>query len=222
MSVSEWLMNQLSDSCFPAGGFAHSGGLESAWQQGRIGGGASLDSFMRCQLNQGAHAAAPFAAACHRDPRRFAECDRICDAMLSNHVANRASRAQGQAFLLAVSRIFSQASLSSLGKDLRSENGPGHFAPIFGLACRELGIELEPAIRLLLFLTLRGLVSAAVRLGIAGPLEGQSLQWRLAPYAEGLIAGALKTPAEDAAHTAPLLDLLQGGHDRLYSRLFQS
>ena len=90
------------------------------------------------------------------------------------------------------------------------------------MVCRELEIELEPTIRLFLFLTLRSLVSAAVRLGIAGPLEGQSLQWRVAPYAEGLIAVALEIPAEGAAQTAPLLDVLQGGHDRLYSRLFQS
>jgi urease accessory protein UreF len=28
--------------------------------------------------------------------------------------------------------------------------------------------------------------------------------------------------ADDLAQTAPVIDILQGGHDRLYSRLFQS
>jgi urease accessory protein len=105
---------------------------------------------------------------------------------------------------------------------LRSERSAGHFAPVFGMVCRELEIDLVPVIRLFLFLTLRGLVSAAVRLGIAGTLEGQSLQWRMAPFAEALVIPASEIAMEDAAQTAPLLDLLQGGQDRLYSRLFQS
>lgn len=184
--------------------------------------GESLDELMRCQLSQAAHAAAPFVAASHRQPLRFAECDQACGAMLSNHVANRASRAQGQAFVLAASRIFSSPALVRLAGDLRLDRAAGHFAPVFGLVCRELDIELEPTIRLFLFLTLRSLISAAVRLGIAGPLQGQSLQWRLSPFAEGLVVPASTIAMEDAAQTAPLLDLLHGAHDRLYSRLFQS
>jgi urease accessory protein len=85
-----------------------------------------------------------------------------------------------------------------------------------------LNIELEPALRLFLFLVLRSGISAAIRLGIVGPLEGQALQWKLAPYAQSLVTPALQTTPADAAQTAPLLDLLQGTHDRLYSRLFQS
>jgi urease accessory protein len=221
LSVEQWLVTQLSDSAFPAGGFAHSSGLESAWQQGRVD-SQSLDEFTRSQLNQAAHAVVPFVAAAHREPLRFVECDLACGAMLSNHVANRASRAQGQAFLLAGSRIFSSPALIRLAGDVRGERAAGHFAPVFGWVCQELDIKLEPAVRLFLFLTLRSLVSSAVRLGIAGPLEGQSLQWRAAPFAEALVVPASRIAMQEAAQTAPLLDLLQGGHDRLYSRLFQS
>jgi urease accessory protein len=32
----DWLLWQLADSAFPTGGFAHSGGLEAAWQHGEI------------------------------------------------------------------------------------------------------------------------------------------------------------------------------------------
>ena len=164
----------------------------------------------------------PFVVASHREPGRLAEYDQLCDAMLANHVANRASRGQGKAFLLAASRIFSHPALMQLASELRTERMKGHFAPMLGVVCGELGVGLQPAVRLFLFLTLRGLVSAAVRLGIAGPLEGQSLQWRLAPLAESLVEPATKIDLQDAAQTAPILDLLQGSHDRLYSRLFQS
>ena len=33
---NQWLLWQLADSAFPTGGFAHSGGLEAAWQNGEV------------------------------------------------------------------------------------------------------------------------------------------------------------------------------------------
>jgi urease accessory protein len=48
------------------------------------------------------------------------------------------------------------------------------------------------------------------------------MQYECGPYLERIAerCGALST--EDLTQTAPVLDLLQAGHDRLYSRLFQS
>ena len=61
----------------------------------------------------------------------------------------------------------------------------------FGAACRMLDLELEQSVRLFLYLTLRSFVSAAVRLGIVGPLEGQALQWRTGNHAEVMVTLAL-------------------------------
>jgi urease accessory protein len=44
--TTDWLLWQLADSAFPTGGFAHSFGLEAAWQQGEVN-AASLASFLR-------------------------------------------------------------------------------------------------------------------------------------------------------------------------------
>lgn len=76
--------------------------------------------------------------------------------------------------------------------------------------------------RVLLLVTLRGMVSAAVRLGIVGPMEAQSLQYELHPYGEVLAAESALWGVEDAAQTSPVIEVLQGMHDRLYSRLFLS
>jgi len=83
-------------------------------------------------------------------------------------------------------------------------------------------LPLPTVQRVVLYGTARGVLSAAVRLGIAGSFEAQRMQSECGPYLERTAdrCGALST--KDLAQTAPVLDLLQAGHDRLYSRLFQS
>src|SRR4051794_30606126 len=104
--ATDWLLWQLADSAFPAGSFAHSGGLEAAGQCGLLGRGDGFTDFLRSALAQAARGAVPLAVAACRDPGRFDEVDPFCDTFLSNHVANRASRGQGQALLAAAERVF--------------------------------------------------------------------------------------------------------------------
>ena len=217
-----WLLAQLADSAFPAGGFAHSSGLEAAWQLGFVAAGDSLDRYLIAQLHQSSRLLMPFVVASHRAPDRLTEYDRLCDALLSNHVARRASAAQGQALLMAASRAFASEEVCAMVRRVKEQGLPGHFAPVLGACGTRLGLDEENTARLFLFLCLRGLVSAAVRLGVVGPLEGQAVQWRLSREAESCLVAAADATVEDATQTAPLLDLLQGAQDRLYSRLFQS
>jgi urease accessory protein len=145
-----------------------------------------------------------------------------CDAFVSNHVANRASRAQGNALSASAERSFEREALRALRKLIRDEGLPGHLPPVFGAVTLCLKLQLGEAIRLFVFTQMRGMVNAAVRLGIVGPLEAQAIQYRLGPLAEQTATQASQSGLDDLAQTAPLLDLLQGMQDRLYSRLFQS
>jgi urease accessory protein len=220
--ADDWLIWQFADSAFPAGSFVHSGGLEAAWQNGRVTRGESLLGFIESTLTQIGRGSLPFVLAAHREPDRFVEYDQLYDAMLSNHVANRASRAQGQSLLAAAQRIYARPALTALHAMVRESGSPGHLAPLFGVIATKMNFDETQTSRLFLFCALRGLVSAAVRLGIVGPMEGQGLQAKLFAKAEQLGIDALDVRPQDAAQTAPILDLLQGTQDRLYSRLFQS
>lgn len=216
-------MLQLTDSAFPTGAFAHSGGLEAAWQTGEISNRLDLTAFLNASLSQIATGTAPFVAAMASDRSRFAELDEFCDAVLTNAVANQASRSQGQALLAAATRVFSVPVLQEIEQTNRREHRACHLAVAFGAVYAALGMDAPAAVGSFLFISLRGLVSAAVRLGILGPIEGQAVHFELsAEIPRWRDACLAVTDITDVVQNAPLLDFYQSLQQRLYSRLFIS
>jgi urease accessory protein len=217
-----WLLFQLTDSAFPTGGFAHSGGLEAAAQLGELDEAKGLREFVREALWQAGYGALPLVSAAHADPSRWAELDALCEAFVLGAVQNRASRTQGRAFLATCVRSFTEPALDELQRQGQAARLGLHYPPVVGVTLATLGIARIAAQRWFLFTTLRGLLSAAVRLGLSGPHAAQGLQRSLAPVLEEILLRCAELAPEQVAQTAPILDLLQSAHDRLYSRLFVS
>jgi urease accessory protein len=213
-----WLAWQLVDSAFPTGGFAHSGGLEAAWQRGWVPDSAALLDFLRAAVRQTNQGVRKYARSAWRNPDRFAIVDEECDLFLNCHVANRASRGQGKAFLASSAKILEIPSLSALALEARKTRMPTHFAPVFGVVSHLCGLPESHSSSMFLFISVRSVISAAVRLGIVGPIEAQQIQRCIAKESGALVHDG----DSDAVQISPLLDLLQGTQDRLYSRLFQS
>jgi len=208
------------DSAFPTGAFAHSGGLEAAWQQGDVEDGEALQRFVQASIRQAATAAIPLINAAYRDPGKIEALDALADAFLTNAVANRASRVQGRTLVATVSRIWPSEELADLRR--RAERLCAHVGPLTGAALRVLDLPLATVQRMVLFSTARSVLSAAVRLGMTGSYEAQRLQWLCTPWLDAQLERCAEFDERDLAQTAPILDLLHAGHDRLYSRLFQS
>ncbi|MFO0757529.1 MAG: urease accessory UreF family protein [Byssovorax sp.] len=217
-----WLLLQLADSAFPSGGFAHSAGLEAAAQLGEVRGPGEVRSFVEQSLWQAGFGALPFVRAACLAPDALAAHDALCHAFLSNHVANRASRAQGRAFLATAAQVFPREPIKALDQAVRARSIHGHHAPIFGAVSAALGLSVDDAERLHLHLALRGVSSAAVRLGLLGPQEAQRIQHELAPLLDRVLARCGALGLDEVAQTSPHLDLLGSLHDRLYARLFSS
>jgi urease accessory protein len=217
-----YLLWQLADSGFPAGGFAHSGGLEAAMQHGRVTGSAGVSAFARHAILQAGRGALPLATAAHRHPDALSDFDRLSDAFLSNPVAKRASSAQGRALLTCSARSFPDAPIAPIEDRVHRDKLDAHYAPLFGAIMNALNVALPDAQRLLLYVTGRGIGAAAVRLGLIGAYDAQELQILLAAYIESTVERFADLDPLDIAQAAPLIDLFQSTHDRLYSRLFQS
>jgi urease accessory protein len=218
--MSDWLTWQVVDSAFPTGAFAHSWGLESAWQHGEVDGLPALRTFLETSLRQAGHAVLPLVNAAFDHPDQLEGLDDLADAFLVNSVANRASRIQGRTLAATAARVWPRPELERL--DLRVQDTCAHVAPVSGAVFRTLGLPRRDTQRVMLFGTARGVLSAAVRLGIVGSFEAQRLQQESAPWLERVATQCAELTASDLAQTAPIVDILQAGHDRLYSRLFQS
>jgi urease accessory protein len=217
-----WLVWQLADSAFPVGGFAHSGGLESAVQHGEVTSLEALHRFVREALWQSGQGALPLVGAACAEPGRLPELDALTESFLTGEVGNRASRTQGRALLSTCERALPSPALDQIAAQVRSRRLRMHHAPLWGAILATLGIAKEEAQRLYLHLSLRGLLSAAIRLGILGPQQAQHLHFQLSPALEEVYRRCRDLAAEEIAQTAPLIELFQSAHDRLYSRLFLS
>lgn len=99
-----------------------------------------------------------------------------------------------------------------------------HFAPLFGVVARALGIPAPQAAYVFVLGHVRALTSAAMRAGVFGPFQAQRIL--AGDRARGLVAAAIArewdTPFERAGQTAPALDLWAGRHEVLYSKIFNS
>lgn len=216
------LVSQLIDSAFPSGGFAHSAGLEASVQHGHVVDSADVHAFALQALAQCARSALPIVTASHDRPDGLVDLDELSDVFLSNPVANRASRAQGRALLTCAARSFPAEEIASIETELKTRGLAGHYAALFGRVFRALDVNRIDTQQAFLFIAARGVTSAAVRLGLVGAYDAQTMQADVASHIDVAIRDCGALALHDIAQTAPLIDLFQSTHDRLYSRLFQS
>lgn len=220
--VCPWLIWQLVDSAFPVGAFAHSGGLEAAVQLGRVRDPHDVATYISTSMRSNATLFGPVIIRVLQSPDQYIEIDAFLDASFRNPIPNQASRSQGQAFLYTTYEIWSDPFLLQAKNDLQHKRWFGHLPVSFGLVCKVLHLDMIKAVDAFLFCQVRGLISAAVRLGVIGSRQAQKVQSNLSVHRDKWLSISLQTPLEDIAQTAPLIEMLQAQHEKLYSRLFVS
>ena len=199
---------QLVDSALPTGGFAHSGGVEAAFQLGLLPPGDEAAALRFLDVLLASHAAvqAPFFAAAHGGGDAAALDAGLGALLAATAPAHRASLAAGA----AVSRVAAELAPAPA----RAKHG----AVALGALAARLGLPRDAALDAFAFTAVRDAASAAVRLGVLGPSRAVALQADVLARGASLAPGGLA----DAAPTSPLLEAAHAAHDLLEMRLFRS
>jgi len=214
MSLATLLV--LADGRLPAGGHAHSGGLEAAVAAGRVREVVDVGGFLRGRLHTTGLVSAAFAAsACARTERAF-DLDLGLDARTPSPALRRASRAQGRALLRAGRAMWS---VPAIGREPHHPVALGALAAAAGLGPLEAAVAAAHG-------AVTGPASAAVRLLGLDPYAVHALLAGLAPEIDRIAADAAARTDDpvDAlpAAGAPLLDIGAELHATWEVRLFAS
>lgn len=214
----------LTDGRLPAGGYAHSGGLEPSVTAGRVVDACGLEAFLSGRaVTAGAVAAAFAAAACGAcgddDTELLGVLDGELDARMPSAAQRSTSRQLGRQLRRAVEVISPHVALGRLGSR-------PHVALAVGATCSGLGLTRHDAALATLHDSVVGPATAAVRLLSLDPLATFAALARLGPLLDTLAAKAVQDSmgaVEDLpAFAAPLLDICAEHHSAARMRLFAS
>jgi urease accessory protein len=203
----------LADSRLPAGGHAHSGGVEQAIAAGIVVDPGTLSTFLRRRLaTAGAVAAGLAAASCGADAATLALLDAEADARTPSPALRAASRQQGRGLVRVGRRAWPSGAWDALP-------ALPHHPIALGVAASLAGLGPRDAAQAAAYLSISGPATAAQRLLAMDPLTVAAVTARLSPDVDAVAARS--TDSLPAA-TDPLLDLLAEVHAARKDRFFAS
>ena len=219
---------QFADGLFPAGGFAHSFGLETYVQDGRVRDRHDLERFVAAHLDGSAGpadgAAAAIAVDCARrdDLPEWIALDARLDAMKTVPEFRAASRQMGRQALRIAAGLGEDPFFARLARAADDDTVALHHATVFGAAVGRGGAEPENAAAAYLYSTAALLVGAGLRLIALGQLDGQRVLAAMRGRIERLAAAAATATADDLWSFNPALEIAGIRHAALDMRLFRS
>ncbi len=219
---------QFADGLFPAGGFAHSLGLETYAQDGVVRDRAGVEAFVAAHLEGSAGPADAVAVAAAvrlagaADVAGWITLDERLEAMKPVPETREASRQMGRQTLRVAAALGADEVLAALARVVGDGLAPGHHAAVFGAALGRAGVEPEVAAAAYLHSTAALLVGAALRLIALGQLDGQRVLAAMRPRIARLAAAAATARPGDMWSFNPGLELAGLRHATLEARLFRS
>ncbi|CAO3445093.1 Urease accessory protein UreF [Azospirillum argentinense] len=221
------LLAWLSPS-FPVGGFSYSHGIEAAVEQGLVRDRDTLACWMDGILRHGAgRTDGMLFVAAHRavlagDEAGFAWAVERADAMRASSETALESRAQGQAFLIAVRAAWPLEGMERWDRVIADSGRPVAYAVAVALAAALIGVPEGPALSAYLHAFAANLVSAGVRLVPLGQTDGQKALAALDSVVHSAAEAALAAPLDDLGSRAMAVDWTSMIHETQYTRLFRS
>jgi urease accessory protein len=219
---------QFADGLFPAGAYAHSFGLESCVQSGKVRDAAQVEAFLRAYLKGCAAPTDAVAIVCARRAaaqEKLEACfalDGTLDAMKAAGELREASRQMGRQTLRVAAQISSHPVLEEFARAVAGEMTPGHHPVVVGMIGARFEWDALEMTSAYLYSASAALVGAALRLLPLGQLAGQHILWNVRALIAGLAEDAQDKYEPDMWSFAPALEIASMRHALLDARLFRS
>lgn len=220
-----WL--QVHDSAFPSGRFVHSNGME-AWltahpaaDEARIAelSAAHLrDSVASLDAVALAHAHTDAA----EDTATLVHLDRLVRAHKLTTAARTASESSGRQLATTLRRVLPPLAGHEYLALAERGSTPANLPVVEGVATALLGIPRRTAVKGHLRSAHAAMLSAAVRLGRAGPLWAQRLSFATSREIDALARTACATDLTEMSTATPELEVHTMLHETLSVRLFRT
>lgn len=221
---------QISDSMFPTGMFASSGGLELMYAQNMIKTADELSELCKNMIERQVGVsdcialANAYDAADHIDDvKTMQEADAVCCSMKTVSEAREASVRSGVQLCKCVAGFCSSGNNEYLIKYMnwiKNEQVFGAYPVSLGVCCRALGIRKEKAVLILLYGFVAGMTSAALRLGMIQHFEAQKIIHDLKPVMREMAKSSVEKKMSDAWQFCPHVEILQMAHERMDPKMF--
>jgi urease accessory protein len=208
---------------FPVGAFAYSHGLEWAHEAGDVGDADDLRDWLTTLLERGAlHNDAillgtAYRAAFQGDAQSLAEINELALALATSRERRLETGTQGNAFLHAIRKSWPCATV-----DLLEDSDDVAYPVAVALAAAGHGLPLDATLDMLCLGFVSNLVSAAIRLGIIGQSDGQSVIAALLTVVRDTAHACASKRLDDLGGSAFRSDLASLRHETQYTRLFRS
>jgi urease accessory protein len=211
-----------ADGAFPSGSFAFSYGVEGVVAlRSKLDGAALAEltvtiirqRWMTCDRVALVRA---FRAAGNLDA--IADIDRAVEASTFGSTIREGSRRNGGSFLASHARL-GEATAVRLRQAVASGVCLGHIAVMQGVVWQAMGLDEKLTQIAAVYSAASGAVTAAVRLGAIGALEGQKVLRGCLPLIDTLVAEPVPEDSELSSFI-PFLEIAAARHARADLRLF--
>jgi urease accessory protein len=220
-------MLQFGDSMFPIGGFAFSGGLESAIQKRVVTDADTLHAFARTAVEQGAAGDGIAVVWAHRaaaagDVAELVRIDeRVYARKLSGETRTMSVR-MGKKFAEMGAEVTGAPLLATWRERIDAGDTPGCYPVALAVNFAVQGLPARDAFIVHQYGVAAMILSAALRLMKISHVDTQRMLYQLNAGADAAYEVAARARLADMAGFAPLTEILAAAHVKAHVRLFMN
>jgi urease accessory protein len=220
-------MLQFGDSMFPIGGFAFSGGLESAVQKRVVTDAVTLEAFARTAVEQAAMGDGIAVVWAHRataagDVDELVRIDRRVYARKLSSETRTMSVRVGKKFAEMGAEVTGAPLLQAWRDRIEAGGTPGCYPVALAVNFAVQGLPPRDAFVVHQYGVAAMILSAALRLMKVSHVDTQRMLYRLNADAESAYEVAARASLADMAGFAPLTEILAAAHVKAHVRLFMN